>query len=162
MYYLKNNDNNNKSRKEDVKFIVAFIILILVAICCSLIMTIHVAIKKNNERKQEAFDNPPTLEIVKSDFGNSFFIGDDLLKDYITVVKYNSSYKDAAIYFIIDNRPFLKETRYYQAIYLVYAFNSDFIPLYKMYEWKNSDKYIQMTEEEYNYYTQTKTNKQTK
>lgn len=159
MYYLKNDDN--KTRKEDIKFIVAFVILILIAIC-SLIVTIHVSIKKNNERKQEAFDNPPTLEIVKSDFGNSFFIGDDLLKDYITVVKYNDNFRDAAIYFIIDNRPFLKETRYYQVIYLVYEFNSDFLPTYKMYEWKNADKYIQITEEEYNYYTQTTQNDEEK
>lgn len=156
MYYLKN-DDDNKTRKEDTKFIVAFIVLIFTAICC-LIATVHVAIKENNKRKQETFDNPPTLEIVKSDFGNSFFIGDDLLNDYISVVKYNDSFRDAAIYFIIDNRPFLKETKYYQAIYLVYEFNSDFFPTYKMYEWKISDKYIQITEEEYNYYTQTKQN----
>lgn len=160
MYYLKN-DDDNKARKEDVKFIVGFIILILALILC-LIVTIHVAIKTNNERKQEAFDNPPTLEVVKSDFGNSFFIGDDLLDDYITVVKYNDDFRDAAIYFIIDDRPFLKETRYYQAIYLVYEFNSDFLPTYKMYEWKNADKYIQITEEEYNYYTQTKQNDEEK
>ena len=161
MYYLKN-DDDNKKRKEDIKFIVGFVILVLALILC-LIATIHVSIKTNNKRKQEAFDNPPTLETVKSDFGNSFFIGDDLLNDYITVVKYNDKcYKDAAIYFIIDNRPFLKETRYYQVIYLVYTFNSDFLPTYKMYEWKNADKYIQMTEEEYNYYTQTKQNDEEK
>jgi hypothetical protein len=47
-------------------------------------------------------------------------------------------------------------------IYLVYEFNSDFLPTYKMYEWKNADKYIQMTEEEYNYYTQTKQNDEEK
>ena len=153
MYYLKN-DDNNKTRKEDIKFIVGFVVLALALILC-LIAAVHVAIKQNNKRKQEAFDNPPTLEIVKSDFGNSFFIGDDLLNDYISVVKYNDSFRDAAIYFIIDNRPFLKETRYYQAIYLVYAFNTD-LPMYKMYEWKNADKYIQITEEEYNYYIQIK------
>ena len=157
MHYLKNDDN--KTRKEDIKFIVAFVILILVAIC-SLIATIHVSIKQNNKRKQEAFDNPPTLEVVKNDFGNSFFIGDDLLNDYISVVKYNDSFRDAAIYFIIDNRPFLKETRYYQAIYLVYKIPN--VPLCNLYEWKNSDKYIQMTEEEYNYYTQTNQNDEEK
>ena len=145
-------DGDSKERKEDIKFIVVFVVLILIAIC-SLIATIHMTIKQNDERKQEAFDNPPTLEIVKKDFGRSFFIGDDLLNDYITVVKYDNNFKDAAIYFIIDNRPFLKETRYYQVIYLVYK-ESCQLPMHFFYEWKNADKYIQMTEDEYVYYTQ--------